>query len=89
MYDLHSHILPAIDDGAQTIDDTVALLKAAVNGNITHVVATPHIQQGRFDNSLTDIKTLYQQVINHAEVQALPIQIAFAAEVRICPEICC
>ncbi|REL36550.1 tyrosine-protein phosphatase [Thalassotalea euphylliae] len=87
MYDLHSHVLPGIDDGAQSIDDTVALLKAAVDDGISHLIATPHIQLGRFDNTLSNIAAIHQQVIDHEQVVSLPIKLAFAAEIRICPEI--
>ncbi|WP_448212795.1 tyrosine-protein phosphatase [Colwellia sp. MEBiC06753] len=87
MYDLHSHILPAIDDGAQSIDDTVALLTAAVKDDISHLICTPHIQLGRFDNSLSSIGQVFEQVSQHPAVKALPITLSYAAEVRICPEI--
>ena len=42
MIDIHSHILPGIDDGAQTMEDTVALLKLAQETGTTHIVASPH-----------------------------------------------
>lgn len=42
MIDIHSHILPGVDDGAQTIEDSVAMLKMAAADGITDIVATPH-----------------------------------------------
>jgi protein-tyrosine phosphatase len=42
MVDLHCHILPGIDDGAQTIEDSVAMAEDAIGDGITCVVATPH-----------------------------------------------
>ena len=42
MVDLHCHILPGIDDGAQTIEDSLAMAEDAIRDGITHVVATPH-----------------------------------------------
>lgn len=87
MYDLHSHVLPGIDDGAQSIDDTITLLKAAIDDGISHIIATPHIQLGRFDNTLSNISATHQQVITHEQVKSLPIKLDFAAEIRICPEI--
>jgi protein-tyrosine phosphatase len=42
MIDLHSHILPGIDDGAQTIEDSMAMAEDAIKDGITCVVATPH-----------------------------------------------
>ncbi len=42
MVDIHSHILPGLDDGAQTIDDTLAMLQIAAENGTTDIVATPH-----------------------------------------------
>jgi protein-tyrosine phosphatase len=42
--DLHSHILPGIDDGAQTLDDSLAIARAAVADGIEILAATPHVR---------------------------------------------
>jgi len=42
MVDLHCHLLPGIDDGAQTIEDSLAMAEDAIRDGITCVVATPH-----------------------------------------------
>ena len=42
MLDLHCHILPAVDDGPQTLAEALALARRLVSDGITHVVATPH-----------------------------------------------
>jgi protein-tyrosine phosphatase len=42
MVDLHCHILPGIDDGAATMEESLAMAESAIEDGITHVVATPH-----------------------------------------------
>ena len=42
MVDLHCHILPGLDDGPKTIEDSLAMAEEAIADGITHVVATPH-----------------------------------------------
>ena len=42
MLDIHSHILPAIDDGAKNVETSVQLLKLMRDQGITHVITTPH-----------------------------------------------
>ncbi len=42
MVDIHSHILPEVDDGPKTWDVSVAMCRAAAADGITHMVATPH-----------------------------------------------
>jgi protein-tyrosine phosphatase len=45
MVDLHCHILPGLDDGAQTLEDAVDLARAAEDAGIDTIVATPHIRE--------------------------------------------
>ena len=40
--DFHSHILPQIDDGSSSVEESIELLKMEAEQGITHVVATPH-----------------------------------------------
>ena len=42
MVDLHCHILPGIDDGPATMEESEAMAESAIADEITHVVATPH-----------------------------------------------
>jgi protein-tyrosine phosphatase len=42
MVDLHCHILPGLDDGPVTIEESMAMAESAMADGITHVVATPH-----------------------------------------------
>ena len=42
MIDFHCHILPGIDDGSQTMDESLGLARQSVADGVTHVVATPH-----------------------------------------------
>ena len=46
MIDLHCHILSGIDDGAQTVTDSLAMAQKAVQEGIHTIVATPHHQNG-------------------------------------------
>lgn len=42
MVDIHCHILPGLDDGAKSMDESVRMAEMAIEDGITHVVATPH-----------------------------------------------
>jgi len=48
--DLHCHWVAAIDDGARTLDETTQLLSGLGGLGFGHVVATPHMRPGMFDN---------------------------------------
>ncbi len=42
LIDIHTHILPAIDDGAKTVEDSIALLRQEKENGVSSVVLTPH-----------------------------------------------
>jgi protein-tyrosine phosphatase len=85
--DLHCHYLPGIDDGAQTLEESLDLARAAVAAGITAAVMTPHIHPGRYENTGSSVKKLcaaFQQVLGHKQI---PLQIYVGGEVRISSEI--
>ncbi|WP_434938283.1 tyrosine-protein phosphatase [Shewanella sp. HL-SH8] len=87
MFDLHCHILPGIDDGAKSIDEALALLELAEQQGITHMVATPHIHLGVFDNNISTITAAFELLQQEYALRGGKVNIRAAAEVRICPEI--
>lgn len=83
MIDLHCHILPDIDDGASDLSESLALLKLAVADGITHMVATPHINPGFFDNNPQNIQQVLSVLQQAAIAAEIPIKLSAAAEVRV------
>lgn len=45
MIDIHSHILPGLDDGSDSVDTSVAMAEMAIADGVTHVIGTPHASQ--------------------------------------------
>ena len=54
--DIHSHLLPGIDDGARTFEDTLVLTKALQSFGCCQFITTPHIIQHVWDNSHEQIQ---------------------------------
>jgi protein-tyrosine phosphatase len=50
MIDLHAHVLPGIDDGPETLDEAVAMLRTAHEDGTTVLVATPHQRHPQWPN---------------------------------------
>ena len=50
MIDIHSHILPAIDDGARTLEESIEMAKIAADDGIEQMVCTPHMFNGLSQN---------------------------------------
>ena len=87
MIDLHSHILPSIDDGARTLDDTLLIAEDSVRAGITHMLCTPHIHLGIFDNNKESIENSFQLALTEIHKANIPLKLGIGAEVRICPEV--
>ena len=76
--DIHNHILPGIDDGAKTVDDSIALIRSFSEFGVKHFVATPHIMSNYYPNtretigaSLTELKNaLLQNGLKDVSVEA-------------------
>jgi protein-tyrosine phosphatase len=82
MIDLHNHLLPGIDDGAPNLETSLALARVAVEEGITHLVCTPHIHPGRFDNSpkiIQDALAFFRQGL---EKEGIALTVSAAAEVH-------
>lgn len=87
MIDLHSHILPGIDDGAKTIEDSLAMAHQSYDVGVTHMVCTPHIMQGVYENNQDTIQAAFSVLTQALLEQGCPLKLSYAAEVRIAPEI--
>lgn len=75
MTDIHSHVLPGVDDGASSMKETMRLLKAAGDQGITRVIATPHYS-GRFRNDDPDrIRDLVHQVNAEARKRRIRVRV--------------
>lgn len=87
MIDLHCHLLPGIDDGAQKIEDSLAMARYAVSQGITHLLCTPHHNNGRYQNEkkmiIPAVHSL-QEVLNQEKI---PLTLLEGQEVRVTGEI--
>ena len=54
MIDIHTHILPGVDDGADDLDETVEMLRIAHESGTRVMVATPHMFRPSFSSRTPD-----------------------------------
>lgn len=86
MIDIHSHILPAVDDGAKTTEESLKLLKIAREDGIDKVVLTPHIDSIHYPNTPESLRTAFDRFLLVVEKSGIDIKLYLAAEVMIGPE---
>lgn len=75
--DIHSHLLPGIDDGAKTFEDSLRLTNALQGFGTSQIITTPHIIQYFWENTSDIIKTTEE--VTSIELKKNNVQIPFRA----------
>ncbi|KEI70772.1 tyrosine-protein phosphatase [Endozoicomonas elysicola] len=86
MIDIHNHVIPGIDDGADSLEQALAMLELAQADGIQKLVCTPHMHPGRFENNVGTIRPAFTGLQKQAAEAGLTIELAMAAEVRFSDE---
>lgn len=81
MIDIHSHILPGIDDGSKSIEMTLDMIKRAEREGIENIVATPHFRRGCFDVTYNEVKELVLKINKLLESEGIDIKVHAGQEV--------
>jgi tyrosine-protein phosphatase YwqE len=78
--DLHLHVLPGIDDGSPSMEESLQILAAHHRAGIRRIVATPHIRAGMFPNDQYTIHAAWGKLIQSAASRWPDLTITYAAE---------
>ncbi len=78
--DMHSHILPGIDDGAKTVEESLALIDVLYNKGIRKFICTPHVYNEMYPNTPDTIDAAYKLLQPIAKDKYPDIVIEYAAE---------
>ncbi len=83
MIDIHTHLIPNVDDGADSLEETIKLAQAAIDEGIRHVVLTPHHNRYWVTNEKEKVLKLTKKVekaINEADI---PLTVSPGQEIRM------
>lgn len=78
--DLHSHLIPGIDDGSPDLDTSVSLIKGLHQLGYTKIITTPHVKQAFFANDPSTILPGLEQVRAAIGAAGIPVELSAAAE---------
>ena len=83
MVDLHSHIIPYIDDGASNIEETIKMIKQAEKQSIKYIVATPHYINNLYETKMQD-NLLHTKKLNEMlQEQNIDIKVLLGNEIML------
>lgn len=86
MIDIHSHLLPGIDDGAQDWDESMRMARSAVQSGTTEVVITHHLLDNTQYKLEEEILEKYSEMQQRLEEANLPLKLHLAAEIYYQPD---
>lgn len=87
MIDIHTHILPGLDDGAGSLEDSIALAKQAVQDGIRTVIATPHHHARGYYTNAEQIEIETAKLNDELDKRGIPLEILIGQEVRVYDEL--
>jgi protein-tyrosine phosphatase len=86
MIDLHTHILPGVDDGAPDLATALEMARMAVGDGIKVMACTPHFMPGMYDNESADIRQRVADFAGRLEDANIPLQLVVGSDAHIRPD---
>lgn len=78
--DMHSHILPGMDDGSRSMSQTLRMLEIAVSEGISTMIATPHNMPGKGCPPVSVVRRKVDELRKTAEQEGIPLEIVAGTE---------
>ena len=78
--DMHAHWLPGIDDGAESLQYSLDMIRDLAALGYRHLIATPHVMADLYNNSPENILGALEEVRQAAEAEGLDVELNAAAE---------
>lgn len=72
MIDIHSHLIPNVDDGARSVVETIELIKEAQNAGFSDIILTPHYMLDAYEPNANEIvlwKEKLQEILNEEQIE--------------------
>jgi protein-tyrosine phosphatase len=82
--DLHCHILPGVDDGPESVDESLAMAKRAAEDGIRTIVATPHTLNGVYTNPAQETTARVADLREALSSNCIDLTVCPGADVRLC-----
>lgn len=83
LLDIHSHLIPNIDDGSPDMETSLNMLKESVDSGVTDIILTPHHYRGKYEHSLTTIKAKYNEFLDAAKAAGINANIYLGMEICV------
>lgn len=86
MIDIHSHILPNVDDGSDSLKTSLALVIDEIKNDVDKIILTPHNKSGRYDMPKEELIKRFNAFKGEVENNNLNVKLYLGQEVYVCDE---
>ena len=87
MYDLHAHILPGVDDGPQSSDETLEMFRIAADSGTQAMLATPHRKDVTENWSVAYIESLLEEAAHRNTREGIQLELLLGMENHLDPSL--
>ena len=81
MIDIHTHVIPFVDDGSKSLDDSISMIKHEIEIGVDTIIATPHHIFHRYECSVEEIKKNFELLKEEINKQNLNIELLLGQEI--------
>ena len=81
MVDIHTHVIPCVDDGSPSLEASIEMIKHEIAVGVIEIIATPHHIYHRYEKSVEEIKKQFELLKSEVEKQNLPIKLYLGQEI--------
>src|SRR5438552_10759566 len=81
--DVHTHLLPGIDDGCPSVDDSLQCARTLVAAGYTHAFCTPHIWPTLPRNTIDNVKQWTGELQAHLDSAGVPLKLTPGGEINL------
>ena len=81
MIDIHTHIIPCVDDGSPNLETSINMIKHEIAIGVDTIICTPHHIYHRYEKNVEEIKKQFELLKSEAEKLNLPVKLYLGQEI--------
>lgn len=81
MVDIHTHIIPFVDDGSSSLEESINMIKQEIEVGVDTIICTPHHIYKRYEKSVDEIKNNFNLLVDEVKKQNLKVKLLLGQEI--------